>query len=261
MNEDTPQGRLSRRKLERMAEASSPRDLDVLITLGDCRYATTSQLTRLHFTDNATPKAATRSANRALAKLQEQKLISSLDRRIGGMRAGSSDFVWSLTSGGSRLLNLETDQDTEPRRWRHDPSPRFVEHTLAITELYVQLHGIDGISLGLAHFEPLCWRDRLKPDMFAITSDGEYEDHWFFELDLATEAPVRIIQKCELYEEYYRSGGEEVFPLVVWIVPDKKRQETLREQIAQSKLLKHKNLFAVITPDELEGQIRKGAGQ
>lgn len=260
MNEDTSQTRLSRRKLEKMAKASSARDLDVLITLGDCRYATTSQLTRLHFTGNATPKAATRAANRALAKLQEYRLISALDRRIGGVRAGSSDFVWSLTNGGSRLLNLDTEED-EPRRRRFDPSPRFVEHTLATTELYVQLCGISGVTVTTAHFEPLCWRDRLKPDMFAVTTDGEYEDHWFFEIDLNTEAPCRIAQKCEQYEEYYRSGAEQVFPLVVWIVPDAKRQASIREQITQSKTLKHKNIFTVITPDELEGLVRKGAAQ
>jgi len=259
MNEDTTHSRLSRRKLEKMAEASSARDLAVLVTLGDCRYATTRQLTALHFTENATPKAATRAANRALAKLQEDKLIASLDRRIGGVRAGSSDFVWSLTSGGSRLLNLEGEEGDEPRRRRHDPSPRFVEHALATTELYVQLNSIDGIDLTLAHFEPLCWRERLKPDMFAVTTDGEYEDHWFFELDLATEAPSRVEQKCEQYEEYYLSGAEQVFPLVVWIVPDTKRQTSIREQIAQSRTIKHKNIFTVITPNELEGRVRKGA--
>jgi len=97
--------------------------------------------------------------------------------------------------------------------------------------------------------------------MFAVTTDGEYEDHWFFEIDLNTEAPCRIAQKCEQYEEYYRSGAEQVFPLVVWIVPDAKRQASIREQITQSKTLKHKNIFTVITPDELEGLVRKGAAQ
>ncbi|MDR0531388.1 MAG: replication-relaxation family protein [Oscillospiraceae bacterium] len=259
MNEEPIQRRLSRRKLEHMAEASSARDLAVLITLGDCRFATTSQLTRLHFTENANPAAATRAANRALAKLQEDKLISSLTRRVGGVRGGSGDFVWSLTSGGSRLLNLDTGEGDEPRRRRFDPSPRFVEHTLAVTELFVQLSAISGVALTTAHFEPLCWRGSLKPDMFAVTSDGEYEDHWFFEIDLNTEAPCRILQKCEQYEEYYRSGAEQVFPLVVWIVPDAKRQASIREQIAQSKTLKHKNIFMIITPDELEGRVRKGA--
>jgi len=260
MNEEPPDSRLSRRKLEKLDSALTARDRDALATLGDCRYATTGQLTRLHFTDSATPKAASRAANRALAKLQSHGLISALDRRVGGVRAGSSGFVWSLTNAGVRLLNLDTGEE-EPRRRRFDPSPRFVEHTLAIAELFVQLESIGGITLATVQFEPLCWRGQVKPDLFAVTSDGEYDDHWFFEIDLATEAPSRILQKCEQYEAYYRSGAEKIFPLVVWIVPDNKRQASIQDQIAQSKTLKHKRIFIVITPDELEGLIRKGATQ
>jgi hypothetical protein len=253
-----PDQRTSRRQLEALDSTITSRDQAVLTTLADCRYATTGQLVRLIFTGNINPSAATRAANRALNKLQRLELITSLNRRIGGVRAGSSGFVWSLTSAGFRLLNLDGEA---PRKRNFEPSPRFAEHTVAVTELFVQLNGMVGIALAEVQFEPKCWRGQLKPDLYAITSDGEYDDHWFFELDLATEAPTRIVSKCEQYEEYYRSGAESVFPLVVWVTPTAKRKVSIRQHIADSRELRHKHIFTVVQPEELEDFIRKGAGQ
>ena len=83
---------------------------------------------------------------------------------------------------------------------------------IAVSELSIQLGNIKSIRVSGMKFEPVCWRNyqnkTLKPDLYAITSDGEYEDHWFFEFDLATEAPSRIVSKCEQYQEYYNTGAE-----------------------------------------------------
>ena len=58
---------------------------------------------------------------------------------------------------------------------------------------------------------------------------GQYEDRWFIEVDLDTESPNKIIDKCERYHKYYRSGLEQqesgVFPLTVWIVPSAERKK------------------------------------
>ena len=32
----------------------------------------------------------------------------------------------------------------------------------------------------------------LRPDMYAVTTRGQLEHHWFIEVDCNTEAPVRI---------------------------------------------------------------------
>ena len=188
----------------------------------------------------------------------------------GGVRGGSKGFVWSLTTSGSRLLELDNGEADKPHRKcrAYEPSPYFVEHTLALSELDLQLRDIGGITVTDIQLEPACWRGcngtTLKPDMFAVTSDGEYDDHWFFELDLATETPARIVGKCLQYQAYYRGNTEQrrygVFPLVVWIVPNERRQASLREHIRQCAELQHKNLFTVILPDELEALVRKGAG-
>lgn len=94
---------------------------------------------------------------------------------------------------------------------------------------------------------------------------GDYEDHWFFEIDLATESPSRIINKCQQYYRYFQSGTDQrnngVFPLVVWITLDKKRAASLKSSIAETYAASGKELFVVITPDELETLICKGLSE
>lgn len=88
----------------------------------------------------------------------------------------------------------------------------------------------------------------------SITVSGQYEDRWFIEVDLDTESPNKIIDKCERYHKYYRSGLEQqesgVFPLTVWIVPGAERKEKLITHIRKA-FDKQPRLFSVITADEL----------
>jgi len=262
-----PASRISQRKLERYTAELPERDLCLLYDLEDCRYLTTDQIARLRFEkDHANPGAALRAANRMLNRLKKLGLVACLERYIGGVRGGSGGLIWTLTAAGAKLINL--DGKAPSRRRIFEPSPQFAKHTLAISEAYIQLLRIYGIALIKAELEPFCWRNysgcTLKPDLFAITSDGEYEDYWFLELDLATETPARIIAKCKQYEDYYVNGEEQrrhgLFPKVVWIVPSEKRRDSIRGHIARSKDLRYKNLFTVILPAELAGLIRKGAG-
>ena len=267
---ETPEetaARVSRRQLEQFAVDLQGRDQAILHALQNSRYMTSGQISRQHFeADHANPSAAQRAANRAMNRLQGYGLITSLNRRVGGVNGGSSGFVWGLTPPGSRFVNLGADD--QPRKRNFEPSPHFIKHTLGVSELNVQLLGMAGIGVMDIQFEPNCWRtyqgNTLKPDLYAVTSDGEYEDSWFFELDLATEAPSRVVSKCEQYQDYYRSGVEQsdfgVFPMVVWIVPDSKRRDSLHGYIQQSTGLTNKEIFAFVLPDELEALIRKGAG-
>ena len=265
--EEETAARVSRKRLENLAVDLQGRDTAILEALQNSRFMTSGQISRQHFeTDHANPSAAQRAANRAMHRLQNYGLITSLNRRVGGINGGSTGFVWGLTPPGARFVNL--GEDDQPRKRSFEPSPRFVEHAVGVSELNVQLLGMEGIAVVNIQFEPNCWRNyhsgTLKPDLYAVTSDGEYEDSWFFELDLATEAPSRVVSKCEQYQDYYRSGVEQsdngVFPMVVWIVPDEKRKSSLQGHIQQSAVLTDKNIFAFILPDELEALIRKGAG-
>ena len=263
MRRAVPATRSSARKLELLAEQLQPRDRAVLRDIEVRRYVTSGQIRRLWFGGAGKPGTAQRNANRALGRLHERGLITPLKRHIGGVRGGSHENIWSLTPAGYRLLHLE---EGLPRKLNFEPSQRFAEHTLAVTELDVQLRGIESVEVKEVQFEPACWRDygqnRLKPDYYAFTAVGRFEDHWFFEIDLATEKPQKVTAKCKQYQDYYYSNEElrriGIFPRVVWVTPDEKRRETIRRHIREDRALTAKKLFFVIVPGELEHMVRTG---
>ena len=266
-------GRISKRKLEELDYLLSDRDKAILCSLQSCRYLTSQQVRRWHFLEHSSEPAAMRAANRGLVKLQGYGLIAALKRRLGGTQAGSGANVWFLTEAGHRLLHLR-DTSYTPRKRRFTPSPVFLEHTVAVAEAYLQIQEScrrnrwEAVKL---EPEPVCWRgytdgdgkpSTLKPDLYAVIGNGEFEDSWFFEIDLDTESPCIILEKCKRYDHYYRSGIEQresgVFPLVVWIMSSTARKKNLRQHIADCRELQSKNIFLVILPDELEALLRGG---
>ncbi len=264
--------RLTRQQLVETAAALSERDRDILTAVQRYRYLLTGQIQRLYFYTAATQTAAHRAVARSLKRLRGLGLVDHLARRIGGVRAGSGGLVWHLTHAGERLLRLN-EQSASPVRRFFEPSPYFLAHSLAVAEVAVNLTEIcreqRGMKLTALQPEPECWRTyseygsmlSLKPDLFAITMSGQYEDRWFIEVDLATESPSKVVDKCERYHKYYRSGLEQqeagVFPLTVWIVPTVERKEKLIKHIREA-FDKQPRLFTVITKDELWALVCQG---
>ena len=264
--------RVSLKQLEELEPSLSDRDKNVLRSIQAYRYLTTSQIQRLHVIDAASPSAALRAASRNLKKLKEHHLIGALARRIGGIYSGSGSSVWHLDAAGEHLLRL-LDNKARLHKTNFEPSAYFLAHTLSVSECFVRLTEMSrkkGVHLSEAQNEPYCWRPyndagkivSLKSDLFAITLCDNYEDRWFFEIDLATESPIKVIEKCHRYLQYYRSGLEQeqyrVFPLVVWIAPDAARKSSVELRIKE-EFSKQPNIFVVITPDELESLVRMGA--
>ncbi len=263
--------RLTRQQLVAIEAKLSARDHAVLQAIRKYRFLTSTQIGRLYITDCSTKTSQTRQQNLLLKRLSNHGLIRPLERRVGGFGGGSTVQVWHLTEAGQRLLILN-DPGEQPRKRFAEPSAMFLEHTLAIAECAVQLTCLcrdsHDLSLELVDTEPSCWRkykdgDRinyLKPDLFAITEYDGYEDRWFIEMDLGSEAPTQILEKCNIYLRYYYTGIEqkatEMFPLVVWIVKDENRKEKLKSYIHDS-LKGQPKMFLVITPDQLERTIRQ----
>lgn len=263
--------RISKRQLLEIDSHLGERDRQLLAAVQQHHYLMTRQIQRFLFTDAANPSAGLRAASRNLKKLNELGLISSLSRRIGGVRAGSGSFIWHLTHAGERLLRLH-DNRAFPVRRHCEPSPYFLAHTLAVAEIAIKFTEIcreHEPQITALQLEPECWRAyssagvslSLKPDLYAATTTEEYEDHYFIEVDLDTESPAKIIEKCQKYHAYYRSGLEqeesEMFPLTVWIVPSDSRKEKLIRHMKEA-FDKQAKLFAVITCDELEHLILEG---
>jgi len=266
--------RITKQRLHELKQETTAQDRAILKSLLSCRYLTGQQLVRLHFSRNAeTPTAAAYAAYRCLNRLRDYGLIQSLQRRIGGVRAGSGSFVWTLTSGGFRLIHMDST-GVLPRRQFREPSPHFLAHTLLISEAYLQFTEIcaqNNMTLSKVQFEPGCWRQYrnnagkqlvLKPDLYAVTQGSGYEDCWFIEIDCDTETVARILDKCDRYIHYLRSGTEQkqpdVFPYVIWIVPNEKRKRSLQKHIC-TQYPRGGQLFLVILPDELKDLLAGGA--
>lgn len=269
-----PSRRISKRQLMELDVSLGSRDKEILRTIQRHRYLMTRQVQRLLFTDAASPSAALRAASRSLKKLKSLGLAGSLSRRIGGVRAGSGSLIWHITHAGERLLRLHGCKPYASKRF-FEPSPFFLAHTLAIAETSIRILEIcktAKLELSALQPEPECWRSysehgrqvSLKPDLYAAITSPEYEDRYFIEIDLDTESPVKVIEKCGRYHTYYHSGLEQkehgMFPLTVWIVPSEKRKEHLTAHIRPA-FSGQPRLFIVITDDELEHLILEGGNR
>jgi hypothetical protein len=205
------------------------------------RVATGRQLYRLHFAD-----VTRRQARAGLASLTGRRLLARLPRVVGGAQAGSTGFVYALDVAGTRLLR--PDHGRPQRPW--SVGRPFLDHSLAVAELYVQLVEADRVGrLQLAEFaaEPACWRRFsgpggaravLKPDALLRLLVGRFEDHWWIEVDRGTESRTALARKCDVYRHYWQSGLEQgraggVFPRVLWLVPDQHRQAVMESVIGK----------------------------
>jgi len=228
--------------LERLVDQLSERDLDIVLSLRRLRVATTGQIERLHFTDG-TPMSNARRCRRTLERLTRDRVLHRLDRRVGGVRAGSASFVYCLGVGGQRLAGERGPAGGRRIRRPWTPSGPFLQHALEVSELYLRLVEYQrhaGFTIERFATEPDCWRNYtgaggerqvVKPDVYAVIVSDMFEDRWFIELDRATESPTKLHRHAEGYRRYWQSGIEQsrsgIFPKVLFVVPDERRAEVV----------------------------------
>ena len=260
-------------RLRRMLDQElSERDLHILYEVDRHGCLTTHHLEHLCFVGHASAESAGRSARRVLARLHRHQLLDKPLRRVGGRQAGSTVTVWMLSGSGKRLLNLNTGLGAIGRV--RQPGDRTIDHHLAVADTHVALveaahNGL--VTIDTLQVEPECWRSFttlsgtrsiLKPDLFVVTSPSEQpdvEDHWFVEVDRATESIPTVLRQCRRYEAYRSQGDHEgVFPLIVWVVPDTHRAEQVRLAIGRSSLTG--KLYHVITGVQLVPLVTTGEG-
>jgi Replication-relaxation len=249
--------RLGRQAVFALRQRLSERDRKLLEYVGELRLLGARQIQALLFPDDshATPITAARSCRRVLERLTREGLLTRLERRVGGVRAGSASYVYALTSLGQRVLDLDG-----ARRRLSEPSAFFVAHTLAVADLLVRLV----VATRTGEFvlrewqaEPACWRDVstlggrvvLRPDLFVVLLVDEYELRWFVEVDRGTEHLPTLLRKCGLYKSGVEQRQHEVFPRVLWIALDQRRAERLQEAIRKDRRLSA-DIFRVTTEAE-----------
>lgn len=225
-------------RVDYLREALSEREWAVVRDVARLRLATGTQLERLRFADLAdTSRPVVR--RRVLGRLVEARVLATLERRIGGVRAGSSGLIYALNAAGKRLMAIEG----RPAR-PGIPGERHVRHVLAIGQLYVDLVELDRAGqFVLEQFaaEPASWWSdgqggRLKPDAYVLVASDEHRDHWWVEVDLATEHLPTLKRKLMTYLDFYNRGQLGPGGIMSWVlvtVPDAKRCSDVVRMIHQ----------------------------
>lgn len=219
-------------------ERLSARDHEIIRTVHRLRLASGSQLERLHFSDlGATVRSRIR--RRVLARLVAWRVLLSLERRIGGIRAGSSGLVFALDSAGQQLIILDANLHgrSSVRRPR-EPSPALLNHSLSVSELYTMLmerSRHESFTVRAFETEPGCWYSNglggwLKPDAYLKLSTDTVSDHWWIEVDKGTEHLPTIRRKLLTYLDFADAGGlgpGGVLPRVLVTVPAEARRKAI----------------------------------
>jgi hypothetical protein len=225
------------------------------------------QVRALHFRDD---QAARRLARLDLAELVEGGVLERLGRRVGGQHSGSEGYCYCVGLAGQRLI--DPDRHRYRRPWQ--PGPAFLNHALSASQLYVDLRVAERLgSFCLAAFdaEPACWRRYagpggarrwLKPDAYVVIESDDFEDRFFIESDLGSESAARIEAKSRAYISFYQSGreqaGDDIFPVVVFIVPDVQRQSQVSEALARVPA-EYWRLFICITAEHAGQSLGDGS--
>lgn len=258
--------RVGSRALYELADQLSGRDLAIAQIVSDLRLMSGRQLEGMFFRTNGheSAAAASRAARRTLERLASLRVLDRLDRRIGGVRAGSSGFVYSLGPVGHRLIRHSK------RPSSRQPGPWFVAHTLAISDLVVGLSAASTqgrCELLQWQSEPKCWRVfdsfagrvTVRPDLFVAIGLGEFERQFFIEVDRATQHVPTILGKAKVYEQYYRSGREQaesgLFPKVLFVAPDLPRSKTIRSALQAASTLTNELFASTTDADAIEEMI------
>lgn len=237
--------RLTIPRLRQLATELADRHTAAVQHLSRARVLTGAHLDRLlPRPDTATaPRTAQRARQRAMTHLCRLGLVAVLDRRIGGVRAGSAGHVHVLTPAGHKLAAILTGGQLpagQVRRFRA-PGPMAVAHALDIAEIYVQLvEASRGGGFDVAAFvtEPATWWREvgvsLRPDAYTVLAAPTHRDCWWLEIDRDTESVPRLREKLRDYLDHFTSGGlgpDGAAPRVLITVPESRRRGVIADVI------------------------------
>lgn len=241
--------RLTAARLAQLATELPTRYTIPLTHLARARVLSGGQLDRLLTPALAAElgeQSAGRVRRRIMGRLADLGLVTMTERRIGGIRAGSTGHVHVLTPAGYTLTALLSGERPPGRvRRSRNPGPMFLNHALATAETYVQLveaSHAGGFRVATFVTEPGCWWPAghglyLKPDAYLALQTASYRDCWWLEIDQATESLPRVQDKIRTYHDHAEHGGlgpDEALPRILFATPDGKRAAAIRSAAAKT---------------------------
>ncbi|MGH2828575.1 MAG: replication-relaxation family protein [Actinomycetota bacterium] len=183
-----------------MRDFLSDTDRDILDVLVEHRVATAAHLSALL-------QIPERTIRYRLAQLRGKGYARAVRPPAD---KGSAPDHWCPT----RKADSWAKSEHRPHGGDHRaPSTTFVEHSAAITALYVALTSTAAPGLQLVEWtregaaaEEFEWRGRTRkivPDAFVVVADKDAEYRAFVEIDLGSMSMTRLSQKLSGYAAYY----------------------------------------------------------
>jgi Replication-relaxation len=200
--------------VEWVAERLSDRDWQIIEAMNRLRLMSGQQLERGYFAA-LTGHARAVVRGRVLRRLVHWQVLAVLPRRIGGAARGSAGAAFALGATGVRLCTERPATTSMPRvRYPVAPTERSVRHTLAVSELYVGLMEqarMQGAQVIAFEAEPASWWPNglggfMKPDAYVCLTLGRVREHWWVEVDLATESLPTVKRKLLAYLDFVERG-------------------------------------------------------
>jgi hypothetical protein len=254
----TPTIRVTLAHIEWVAERLSKRDRAIAADAKRLRLVTGLQFERLHFAWLSDGSRA-RRRRLVLARLSDWRVLAPQQRRVGGSSAGSTGLTFALDSAGDWLLRPPDHPEYESAHINkpNPPSERLFKHTLAVSELYVELVELARYQrFELQEFatEP-AWvfgrESRRRPDAYVRLATPHYTDSWLVEQDMATEHELEIRRKLRAYLDFVERGQlgpDGIIPRVL-ISTRTAKQAVIWEEVIRSFAEPASKLFHVITSD------------
>ncbi len=181
--------------------ALTARDNDVVRLVGRLGQASSVHIRALLFSG-----LAHTTFDRAVARLLEGRYLHRVGRRSSGDGIGASPFVYQLGAKGWTLCNT-------PGAYQQSTSVN--EHSLGIADAFVLL--IEAERAGLIkilgfELEHAVGDGRADARLeLGVVGQGRRFDY-YLEVDLGSERPIRIEEKCAAYWRAYIASGEEYWP-------------------------------------------------
>jgi Replication-relaxation len=216
------------------------RDWDIVTTVNLVRVASGQQLERLCFASVREGRSRTATRSRVLARLVGWRVLAPVGRRIGGSEKGSTAQVFALDTTGQRLLRQRQLAAGERARVRRpgSPSARSLSHLLAVSELYTTLREqarAENVTIAFKAEPGAHWPNGLggvlKPDAHVMLARAGVRDHWWVEVDQATESLPTVRGKLSAYLEFQRRGELGPDDLTPWVLLSTVTEQR-RDQVA-----------------------------
>jgi hypothetical protein len=208
------------------------RDEQLLCDLYLHRFMTRGQLETLYFT----------STVRCNARLRQLFDYGFVKRYYLPAAPYGAQAIYSIGKNAVPLIasRLEAEADEVARQQRGTRTPTFIEHTLAVVDIWLALRQAcaqsSGVTIERWLPEMLCrheyqirekgsgqWRkEAFKPDAFVRLAYNSQYFHYFIEVDLGHTSSRQFLGKLQTHQRYLESGlfkqiyaGSEFHTLVI----------------------------------------------